>query len=234
MTFGELKSRSPSLRIVRERDGSLEFARVLRPGQAKDVTTSGAEWTIAATRALTEHGAIDFEDRVPTPAVKLAIRDVDLLASDLSNAHGAKSQFTLSGRIGERGRIAFAGPVATRPLSLSGTLAASGLELVALKPYFEHQVNVVVTGGVFAAKGQVGLDVPDGAAVRASWKGEMKVTDFASLDKPTSSDLARWKSLVVEGMDIASEPFHAATGRVAARGLLRARHRLSGRHDEYR
>ncbi len=215
VTFGELKSRSPSLRIVRERDGSLEFARVLKPGRAKDVTTSGAEWTIATTKASTEHGAIDFEDRVPTPAVKLAIRDVDLLASDLSNARGAKSQFKLSGRIGERGRIAFAGPVATRPLSLSGTLEASGLALVALKPYFEHEVNVVVTDGVFAAKGQVGLDVPDGAAVRASWKGEMKVTDFASFDKPTSSDLARWKSLVVEGMDIASEPFHAATGRIA-------------------
>jgi hypothetical protein len=215
VTFGELKSHGPSLRIVRERDGSLEFARVLKTGQAKDAPTAGAEWTIATTRASTERGAIDFEDRVPTPAVKLAIRDVDLLVSDLSNARAAKSQFKLSGRIGEHGRMAFAGPVATRPLSLSGTLEASGLALVALKPYFEHEVNIVVTDGVFAAKGQVGLDVPDGAAVRASWKGEMKVTDFASFDKPTSSDLARWKSLVVEGMDIANEPFHAATGRIA-------------------
>ena len=102
----------------------------------------------------------------------------------------------------------------TRPLSLSGTLEASGLALVALKPYFEHEVNVVVTAGVFAAKGRVGLDVPDGAAVRASWQGEMKITDFTSFDKPTSSDLAHWKSLVVEGMDIASEPFHAVTGRI--------------------
>ena len=43
----------------------------------------------------------------------------------------------------------------------------------------------------------------------------MTVTDFASFDKPTSSDLAHWKSLVVEGMDIASEPFRATTGRIA-------------------
>ena len=214
VTFAELKSRGASLRIVRERDGSLEFARVLKTRQAKDAPTGGGDWMIAMTRTVTEHGAIDFEDRVPTPAVKLAIRDVDLVASDLSNARGAKSQLKLSGRIGEHGRVAFAGPIGTRPLSLSGTLAASGLSLVALKPYFEHEVNVVVTGGVFAAKGQVGLDVPDGAAVRGSWKGEMRITDFASFDKPTSSDLAHWKSLVVEGMDIASEPFHAATGRI--------------------
>ena len=32
VTFGELKSRGPTLRIVRERDGSLEFARVLKTG----------------------------------------------------------------------------------------------------------------------------------------------------------------------------------------------------------
>ena len=234
VTFGELKSRGASLRIVRERDGSLEFARVIKTRQAKAETTAGGEWTIAMARTVTEHGAIDFEDRVPTPAVKLAIRDVDLVASDLSNARGTKSQLKLSGRIGERGRVAFAGPIATRPLSLSGTLAASGLPLIALKPYFEHEVNVVVTGGIFAAKGQVGLDVPEGAAVRGSWKGDMSITDFASFDKPTVSDLAHWKSLVLKGMDIASEPFHATTGRIAARGFLRARHRLSGRHDQYR
>ena len=51
--------------------------------------------------------------------------------------------------------------------------------------------------------------------MRGSWKGEMTITDFASFDKPTSSDLAHWKSLVVEGMDIASEPFHATTARIA-------------------
>ena len=215
VTFGELKSRGASLRIVRERDGSLEFARVLKTRQAKAATTAGGEWTIAMARTVTEHGAIDFEDRVPTPAVKLAIRDVDLVASDLSNARGAKSQLKLSGRIGERGRVAFAGPIATRPLSLSGTLAASGLPLIALKPYFEHEVNVVVTGGIFGAKGHVGLDVPEGAAVRGSWKGDMSITDFASFDKPTSSDLAHWKSLVINGMDIASEPFHATTARIA-------------------
>ena len=214
VTFGELKSHSPVLRIVRERDGSLEFARVVKPGRAKGEPTGG-EWTVAMTRTSTEHGAIDFEDRVPTPAVKLAIREVDLAASDLSNARGTKSQLKLSGRIGEQGRMAFAGPITTRPLSLSGTLEASGLALIAFKPYFEHEVNVVVTSGVLAAKGRVGLDVPDGAAVRGSWKGEMKVTNFASFDKPTSSDLAHWKSLVVEGMDIASEPFRAATGRIA-------------------
>ena len=215
VTFGELKSRGASLRIVRERDGSLEFARVLKTRQAKAATTAGGEWTIAMARTVTEHGAIDFEDRVPTPAVKLAIRDVDLVASDLSNARGTKSQLKLSGRIGERGRVAFAGPIATRPLSLSGTLAASGLPLIALKPYFEHEVNVVVTGGIFGAKGHVGLDVPEGAAVRGSWKGDMSITDFASFDKPTSSDLAHWKSLVINGMDIASEPFHATTARIA-------------------
>ena len=234
VTFGELKSRGPALRVVRERDGSLEFARVLKPGQAKDVTTSGAEWTFAATKALTEHGAIDFEDRVPTPAVKLAIRDVDFIASDLSNARGAKSQFKLSGHIGERGRIAFEGPVATRPLSLSGTLEASGLALVALKPYFEHEVNVVVTARRICGE-------RTGRAGRSRRRCGARLV--ARRDEGHRLRLVRQADVVRScTLEIAGGRGHGHRERTVPRrhrshrprGLLRARHRLSGRHDQYR
>ena len=42
------------------------------------------------------------------------------------------------------------------------------------------------------------------------------MTDFAALDKPTASDLARWKRLALDGVDIATEPFRMAIGRVGA------------------
>ena len=99
--------------------------------------------------------AIDFEDRVPDPPVKLAIRDLSATATNLSNARGTKSPLTLRARIGERGRVSFTGPVATRPLSLAGNLDASGLALVAAKPYIEPHVNVVLTDGTLAAKGRL-------------------------------------------------------------------------------
>ena len=158
--------------------------------------------------------AIDFEDREPQPSVKLAIRELSATATNLSNARGTKSPLTLRARIGESGRVAFTGPVATRPLSLAGNLDASGLALVAVKPYVEPRVNVVLTDGTLAVKGRLSLEMPDNAAVRASWKGALTVSDFAALDKPTASDLARWKSLVVKDLDVTTAPFRAATGRI--------------------
>ena len=51
-------------------------------------------------------------------------------------------------------------------------------------------------------------------AVRASWKGDVAVADFAALDKPTSGDLARWKTLSIDGLDVATGPFRASVGRI--------------------
>ena len=100
-------------------------------------------------------------------------------------------------------------------LAVSGTLDASALSLVALKPYIEPAVNVVLTDGRLAAKGRVTVETRDGAPTRAAWRGDVTIADFAALDRPTSSDLARWQSLTLESVDVANEPFRAAVARIA-------------------
>jgi hypothetical protein len=52
--------------------------------------------------------------------------------------------------------------------------------------------------------------------VRARWTGNVAVTDFAALDRPTSSDLVRWKSLSLDALDVATTPFKASVGRIGA------------------
>jgi hypothetical protein len=86
--------------------------------------------------------------------------------------------------------------------------------LVALKPYVEPRVNVVVTDGMLAAKGQLALSAPPDGEVRAAWKGDVAIADFAALDKPTASDLARWKVLALDDLDLATSPFRASVARI--------------------
>ena len=212
LTIGELRGRDVRLRVVRERDGTLELARIVKaqpPGAA-----DAAAWALLVKRIAFERGTIDVEDRVPDPPVKLAFANLSATVTDWSNAPGAKSGLTLRTQVGERGRVAFAGPFATSPFSLDGRLEASGLALTAIRPYVEPRVNVVLTGGTLAAKGNLAVAVPADAPVRATWKGDATLTDFASLDKPTSSDLARWQRLSLDAMDVATEPFRFAVGRV--------------------
>src|SRR6185295_1477072 len=70
--------------------------------------------------------------------------------------------------------------------------------------------------GVLAAKGILAVDLPERSPSKASWKGNIAVTDFAALDKPTASDLLRWKRLTLDDVDVKAEPFRLAIGRVGA------------------
>ena len=208
---------SGTLRVARERDGTLEAARVIKTTKATGTAADTQTWTVALKRLALEHIALDLQDRVPQPNVKLASREASLVVTDFSNARNAKATMNLRARIGNRGNVSFTGPVTTNPFSLSGQLDASGLDLVALKPYVEPRVNVVLTSGTLAAKGRLAVSVPDNAsATKATWNGNVSVTEFAALDKPTSSDLARWKLLALDDVELVSDPFRVAIGRVGA------------------
>jgi hypothetical protein len=99
---------------------------------------------------------------------------------------------------------------------LSGKIDVSGLDLVTIRPYVESHANVSLTAGALAAKGSVAVDLPDRAPGKGSWKGDIAVTDFAALDKPTASDLLRWKRLALDNVDFATEPFRLTIGRIGA------------------
>ncbi|GIK86374.1 MAG: flagellar motor protein MotB [Betaproteobacteria bacterium] len=214
VTMEEAHSRDASLRIVREPDGTLEMARFLRAGGP--AAGAGAEpWTVLARKLVIEGASIDALDRVPDPDVRLAVRGLDATIADLSSAPAATSRWSVRARVGERGRLAFTGPLTAQPFALSGTLDASGLALATVRPYVEPHVNVVVTEGTLAARGRFAVAAPAGGPLRATWRGSVSVGDFAALDKPTSSDLARWKSLALEDLDVATTPFRASVARIA-------------------
>ena len=214
VTLGEMQGRDVRLRAVRERDGTLELARIVKETGKTGSAAGGPGWSMQVKRIAFERSAIDIEDRVPEPAVKLALRSVSATITDWSNVRGAKAGLALRTQVGEGGRLAFTGPFAIDPFSLAGRLDASGLALVMVRPYVEPHVNVVLTGGTVAAKGELAVAVVENAPVRATWKGDVTVTDFASFDRPTSSDLARWKALALDGLDVATEPLRVAVNRV--------------------
>jgi len=216
VTIADLQSRDAVMKLARERDGSIDVARLMKTTEATGTGRDEGTWTLGFQKMLLERASIDIEDRMPEPPVKLAIRGLTLNAADYSNARGAKATMSIRARVGERGRAAFNGSLATNPVAASGHLDVSGLDLVTVRPYVESHVNVSLTGGALAAKGRFALDVPERAATKVAWNGDVTVVDFAALDKPTASDLARWKRLTLEGVDVATEPFHVTIGQIGA------------------
>ncbi len=218
LEFGELTARDAFADVRREADGTINFARFMTTTAA---TGRGDEetWTLLIRKvALAGFGA-DIEDRTVTPPVMLRLREFGGSGENITNARGQRGSVNLRTRVGERGRIAFNGPVTTNPFAIDGRVDAEGLLLATIQPYLDQLVNVTVTNGTAATKGRLVFGLPDGAPLdaprRVTYAGDVTVSDFASLDKPTASDLAKWKTLTLSKVDIATAPFALAIGNIA-------------------
>ena len=212
----EFQSRDAVMKLARERNGAIDVARLMKTTETTGTAKDERTWTLAFGKFMFERASIDLEDRVPEPNVKLAIRDFALTATNYSNARGAKSTTAIRARVGDRGRLIWSGALAANPVSFSGQLDVSGLDLVTVRPYVESHANVSLTAGAVAAKGAIAMDNPEGAPTKVWWKGDVTVTDFAALDKATASDLLRWKRLALDGVDFATQPFRLSVARIGA------------------
>ncbi len=233
VTIDSATWRQGSLRIVRLANGTTNFDQVVRkadaapaPGAARDpaaqaavVATSdrgGATgWTVLVRNALVEHVATDFEDRTPGAAVKLRIPDERIAIDDFSNAKDAKGRIDALIRVGRAGRIRITGALGVEPIAVDWRVDATGIDLVPFKPYFEGQTNVIVASGAIAAKGRLTYADTGRGAPRATYAGNVTVSNFESLDRPESQQLLRWKTLALTGMDVRSEPLRVGLGAVA-------------------
>jgi uncharacterized protein involved in outer membrane biogenesis len=225
VTIADVQSRGAVLRVVRESDGRLEMMRVVKtaespmpeggPKSAQNAKpVDDAIWTLLMKRLAGEAISLDVEDRVPQPPARLELRDLAFTATNVGNAPGGASKVAVRSRTATRGRVAFTGTLVRQPFGVDGRVDLRSFPLVALKPYVEPRVNVVVTDGTLTAKGRLAVSTPPDGEVRAEWKGDVAIADFASLDKPTASDLARWKSLALEEFDLATRPFRASVARI--------------------
>ena len=215
VAIASASARGAAFRLVREADGTLELARLVKTTARTGTAASEATWSYSVGRFALNGVSIDAEDRAVTPVARFILRDLGVTATNFSNARAAESGLTLSTRVGERGRLAFRGKLATNPFALDGELEATALALVSAKPYFEPRVEVVVTGGTLDARGRLAIATPASGPVRARWTGAIAIADFASLDRPTASDLARWRRLTLDGMRVSTSPLDIAIDRVA-------------------
>lgn len=218
ITIGKAEWRGGSVRVQRQRDGTIDLARIMRaPSRSADAdrppTGSAAgddAWRLLVRKVIAERVAADFEDRAVDPPVGLRIPDVRFAADDMSNARGAKIATEAVVRIGSTGRVRVKGTLVADPLAADYRVDMNGVDLVSLRPYLEARTNVIVTSGFAGAKGRVTYRQARGGTPRVTYAGDVTVTNFASLDRPTSQDLMRWKTLTLTGIDAASEPFTAA------------------------
>ncbi len=199
-TVGEVAVRGGALRAVREAGGGLQLARMAPPPAPK----AGPPWAWSVGAVAVSGLAVDLEDRVPSTAVSLPLRDVGLRVERLRPGADAVCPIELSLTWNGRGRLAVAGSV--QPFAPKGTLTldASDLDLAPLAPYLEPEVSLRLADGRAGAKARIAFDA-SGAATSWTFAGDVRM-DALALAERGNDELLRWRALEISGIDAASTP----------------------------
>jgi hypothetical protein len=202
----------PEVDLVRLKDGRLNVLAALPAASPRaPQEPGGPPYTFSIAEIALAEGKLRFADQTPDPAVRLALDKVSLRVAGLGDAPEAKAAVTFGAQVAGGGKLGYDGALRLAPPSTEGKLEVTDLRLRPFAPYVEELLSVAVTGGALSTRGQLFAEAP----ARVAYRGEASVAGFASLDKPTSQDLLRWKSLAVSGIDFELEPLKVAVGQVA-------------------
>lgn len=207
---------APKADVIRGKDGRLNWAALAPegPAAAPAEAQSEAPFPFTIGDIALARGAVRVVDETPEKPFRFALDNIALSIEGLGDAPGTKALLRLACDTGARGRLALDGSLELAPLRAAGRVDLANLQLGAFAPYIEQVVQVAVSGGVLSSKGQFSAAAPDGGPLRIAYRADASVANFSSLDKPTSQDLLRWKSLAVRGIDFELAPLKLAVEQV--------------------
>ena len=216
--LGDVAARELTAGLRREKDGRFNVERIVRAGKPGAATARPARppWRIDLGQLSLERSALALEDHaLGGEPVRLNIAALQLRAQMLSTAKGQRGTVSLQATIDKTGRLSASGPLTLDPLAGTLNVTARTIGFVPLQRYIDDRVNFALISGAVSAKGTASFALPPGGALRASYKGDLGVTDFASVDQRLTQDLLKWKTLSLGAVDFNLEPLKVSLDEIA-------------------
>ncbi|WP_156822095.1 DUF748 domain-containing protein [Azoarcus sp. KH32C] len=223
--IGSIESTGTVINGIRDKNGQLDALKLLGdkpPGttaQAKAPPKGAAKapaktasipatptWNLALNRLALNNWSIRFEDQTQGTPIVMQAEEFKLTADGISTAKGATTRIDLATRVNKRGRIGVTGSVALDPLKGDLRLDLRSVDLLPLQPYVAEAVNIAISRGQLTTRGALTFDQKRDGTIKASFKGDVGVDDFASIDKLQATDFVRLRRLAVTGIDLRTEP----------------------------
>jgi uncharacterized protein involved in outer membrane biogenesis len=218
INLGEIAAHELAASVRREKDGRLNLERIARtdrPG-ASTAKPAASPWRIELGQLSLERGSLALEDLAPGgEPVNANVTQMQLKAQKLSTEKGQRGTISLQATINKTGRLSASGPLTLDPLGGTLSVTARTIGLVPAQRYFDDKVNFALTSGAVSAKGTASFSMPAGGALRASYKGDLGITEFASVDKRLAQDLLKWQGLSLGAIDFNLEPLKVSLDEIA-------------------
>jgi uncharacterized protein involved in outer membrane biogenesis len=204
----------------RENDGRLDLAKLFSrspeakpaPEAAPAPAEAGKPWTVRLASFNLKSAALRFEDVTLTNIAPMVVQPLDLTIHDIDFTGAAPLKLTLKATVNQRGSLETNGTLAWAPLAAELDVDANDIDLVALQGWAGDRMNALITHGAVSFRGKVKAD---GSPVKVVLNGDSKFSNFNVLDKLATTDLMRWRSLDISGIEFVNEPLRVNASSVS-------------------
>jgi uncharacterized protein involved in outer membrane biogenesis len=209
VAIGSFESQGGRGAVEREADGTINYARLFKSKpQEEPSKPAGTEtpWQVTAKKiALTRFGVAFNDNALATPA-KLTLSDLTWRQDNFSNAKGSRSKMTVQAKVNDGGVIRLTGSAGTYPLGGTFAIEADQVAVVPFQPYFADKINFLLTSGEVGTKGSLAFDANENNPLQLTFTGDVRVSDFATVEKIDAQDLLKWKLLALNAMKFGLDP----------------------------
>ncbi|MFL9877895.1 DUF748 domain-containing protein [Herbaspirillum rhizosphaerae] len=151
--------------------------------------------------AITD-SAIAYEDSATTPTQKLRADGINLKIDNLSSLLDQTMKISLQSKLNKNGKLNVTGQAAPQLKTIDLVLDAQNLPIAPFQTYFTDYLNVTLTSGTLSTKGKLAVTPPlNKQTLALQYNGSASLNNFRVLDKLTSSDFLRWRTLNLQGIN---------------------------------
>ncbi|MBN1548461.1 MAG: DUF748 domain-containing protein [Syntrophaceae bacterium] len=210
---------SPLINVHRTQDGQINLLSLLPPAEEKRRAPKKAQekpkqFVVDIDAFQLEKGHVNYVDDIPYRTFQTTLADIQLKGDHLSTAPGREGVISLSLALPRNGKLSLEGPAAFSPLSAKLNVDLQEMDIADMQPYIRDALKVRVTRGKISTQGVLELQKPL-QELQIRYGGKVSINRFACLDAVTASDLLKWNTLYLNGIDFAYQPLSLRIGEIA-------------------
>ncbi|SFU62146.1 DUF748 domain-containing protein [Nitrosospira multiformis] len=217
--------------LRRHKDGRLDLAKLFAPtNKAEKASQSstppspkaatGKPWTVKLGSFRLADAGLRFEDTTLPDVAPMVVNALDLTVNQIDFSGAAPSQLELKAEVNKTGSLETKGSLAWAPVAADLAVDAKDVDLVALQGWAGDRLNVLFSRGALSFRGKIKADGGKGqkrpertrgekaSSLKVAVRGDGRLTNFNMLDKADATNLMRWRSVDIKGIEFANEPLN--------------------------
>jgi len=176
---------------------------------------ASAAYTINIKKVGIDNWSVRLEDRnLKHPAVT-TIEPLKLAMQDISSKAGARGKIDLQAAVNKAGKLAVSGDLGMAPLHANLALDLKNVDIMQVQPYITNKINILLTRADISSKGTLQIDEGGNGEMLGGFKGDLTLSNLATVDKLSGSEFLRWKFLYFGGMDVRLAPLALSIDQIA-------------------